>query len=149
MRLLAVDDEEDLLLLYRVALAADDHDIVTVMTGADALRVARESASSEPFDLMLLDMMLPGVDGFGVLAGLAEDPATSDLPVIIVSARISVGDQVRGLEAGAVAYLTKPFSIDNLREIVQAVGSMPRGDLHRLRVEALERLGGAGSPAAG
>lgn len=149
MRLLAVDDEVDLLLLYRVALEADGHEIVEATAGADALQIARDAASSEPFDLMLLDMMLPGIDGFGVLSGLAGDPATSDLPVVIVSARISASDQIRGLEAGAIAYLTKPFSIDYLRELVVSVGSMPRGDLHRIRLEALDRLGAAGSPAVG
>lgn len=143
MRLLAVDDEVDLLLLYRVVLDADGHEIVEATTGADALRLAREAASSEPFDLVLLDMMLPGMDGFGVLAGLAEEPATRDLPVVIVSARISVDDQIRGLESGAVAYLTKPFSIEHLRALIQDVGTRPREDLHRLRVEALDRLGGS------
>jgi DNA-binding response OmpR family regulator len=143
VRLLAVDDEVDLLLLYRVVLDADGHEIVEATTGADALRLAREAASSEPFDLVLLDMMLPGMDGFGVLAGLAEEPATRDLPVVIVSARISVDDQIRGLESGAGAYLTKPFSIEHLRALIQDVGTRPREDLHRLRVEALDRLGGS------
>lgn len=146
MRLLAVDDEVDLLLLYRVALDHDGHDIVEATTGLEALRLAREAAPADPFDLVLLDLMLPGLDGFGVFAELKEDPATRDLPVIIVSARISVDDQIRGLQSGAVAYLTKPFSIEQLREVVRDVGAAARSDLERLRLDALRRLG-ADDPA--
>lgn len=140
MRLLAVDDEVDLLLLYRVALEVDGHEIVEATNGTDALQRAREAATSEPFDLVLLDMMLPGIDGLDVLAGLRGDPATRDVPVVIVSARIGVDDQIRGLEAGAIAYLTKPFSIDQLRGLIRAVGAAPRSEVERRRSDTLGQL---------
>jgi DNA-binding response OmpR family regulator len=141
MRLLAVDDEVDLLLLYRIALETDGHEIVDATNGVDALRLARDAAASDPFDLVLLDMMLPGIDGLDVLTGLREEPATRDLPVVIASARISVDDQIRGLQSGAVAYLTKPFAIEDLRELVRSVGTLAPGELHQLRIDALQRLG--------
>lgn len=146
MRLLAVDDEVDLLLLYRVALDHDGHEIVEATTGLEALRLAREAAQADPFDLVLLDLMLPGLDGFGVLAELKDDPATRDLPVVIVSARISVDDQILGLESGAVAYLAKPFSLEHLSEVIKSVGTAARDELERLRLDALRRLG-ADDPA--
>ena len=108
--------------------------------GTDALQRAREAATGEPFDLVLLDMMLPGIDGLDVLAGLRGDPATRDVPVVIVSARIGVDDQIRGLEAGAIAYLTKPFSIDHLRGLIRAVGAAPRSEVERRRSDTLGQL---------
>jgi len=141
MRLLAVDDEIDLLLLYRIALEVDGHEIVEATNGLDALRLAQDAAASDRFDLVLLDMMLPGIDGLEVLTRLHEEPTTRDLPVVIVSARISVDDQIRALQSGAVAYLTKPFAVEHLREVVQSVGSLPRDGLDQLRVDALQRLG--------
>lgn len=136
MRVLAVDDDVDLLLLYRVTLETDGHDIVEATDGLKALEAARNGG----FELVLLDMMLPRLDGFGVLAGLGSDPRTAELPVVIVSARISVEDQLRGLEGGALAYLTKPFSIPGLRSLVSSIGSMDPGARHRLRSDALARL---------
>lgn len=137
MRVLVVDDEVDLLLLYRVSLECDGHDVFEAANGWDAV----ESARVGDFELVLLDMMLPGLDGFGVLAELARDPRTADLPVVIVSARIGVEDQIRGLESGAVAYLTKPFSIDGLRSLVSSIGAMDAKALQQLCADGLARLG--------
>lgn len=136
MRVLAVDDDVDLLLLYRVTLETDGHDVAEATDGLGALGAARTGG----FELVLLDMMLPGLDGFGVLAGLSDDPRTAELPVVIVSARITVEDQVRGLEAGALAYLTKPFSIPHLRSLVSSIGAMDPTARHKLRSDALARL---------
>lgn len=140
MRVLAVDDDEDLLLLYRVTLESDGHEMSEATTGQDALAAVEIG----DFELVLLDMMLPGLDGFGVLAELGRDRLTDELPVVIVSARIGVEDQRRGLESGAVAYLTKPFSIDRLRSLVSSIGAMDPHGRRRLRREAIARLGPAG-----
>lgn len=139
MRILAVDDDEDLLLLYRVGLESDGHQVSQATSGVAAVESARGGA----FDLVLLDMMLPVLDGFGVLDALSSDPSTSGLPVIIVSARVGISDQLRGLECGAVAYLTKPFSVDGLRGLVASIGALDRDALNRLRADALTRIGPA------
>lgn len=137
MRVLVVDDDLDLLLLYRVLLEADGHQVSQAANGSEALSAVRDGA----FDLILLDMMLPEVDGLGVLAGLAGDPRTQDVPVVIVSARVSVADQIRGLESGAVDYLTKPFSIDRLRSLVSSFDAMDREAVQLVRRAAMSRLG--------
>ncbi len=139
MRVLTVDDDVDLLLLYRVTLESDGHEVSEATTGPAAVEAARAGA----FDVVLLDMMLPGLDGFGVLAALSDDPTTHELPVVIVSARVGLDDQTRGLDSGAVAYLTKPFSISRLRSLVTSIGAMSRDALGELRREALARIGTA------
>ncbi len=141
MRILAVDDDADLLLLYRVTLESVGHEVSEATTGRGAL----EALKVGDYEVVLLDMMLPGLDGFGVLAALGRDPLISELPVVIVSARVSVEDQLRGLESGAVAYLTKPFSIDRLRSLVTAIGGMDAAARRRLRGDAIARLSSAGA----
>lgn len=137
MRVLAVDDDVDLLLLYRVTLESDGHEVSEAINGRDALDMLRDGQ----FELVLLDMMLPGLDGFGVLAELGHNRLTNELPVVIVSARISIDDQIRGLESGAVAYLTKPFSIDRLRSLVVSIGAMDAEARRQLHRDAMARLG--------
>jgi len=136
-----VDDEVDLLLLYRVSLEGDGHEVSEATNGLDAVETARVGK----FELVLLDMMLPGLDGFGVLAELGRDPRTKELPVVIVSARTGVDDQIRGLESGAVAYVTKPFRINRLRSLVSSISAMDAGARNRLREDAMARLGPAGN----
>lgn len=145
MRVLVVDDEVDLVLLYRVSLECDGHEVAGATTG----RAGLDAALAGDFDLVLLDMMLPGLDGFGVLAGLRNDPRTMQLPVVIVSARIGVDDQIRGLESGALAYLTKPFSIERLQSLVSSVGTMDAATMDRLRADAVARLGSPGPTSHG
>lgn len=137
MRILAVDDDLDLLLLYRVMLESDGHEVNQATNGSAALTAAREG----DFELVLLDMMMPEIDGFGVLAAMSEDPRAGQAPVVIVSARVGVADQLRGLDAGAVAYLTKPFSIDRLRSLVSSIGAMRAEEVQSLRRDAMARLG--------
>lgn len=138
MRVLAVDDEEDLLLLYRVTLESAGHEVTVASDGVSGLDEARAG----DFELVLLDMMLPGLDGMGVLSALGEEGALEQLPIVIVSARVSIEDQLRGLAAGALQYLTKPFSLDLLRSTVASIGAMDAGERRRLRRDALVRLGG-------
>lgn len=136
LRILAVEDEADIRFLYRVMLEGDGHEVTEAVNGTDALALASAGA----FDLVLLDMMLPDLDGFGVLSGLAADPRTSELPVVIASARIAVEDQLRGLRAGAVGYLTKPFSVDRLLGLVAEIGAMTPHERVGAREDAIARL---------
>jgi len=104
--ILVVDDEEDILELVEYNLARSGYGVLSVTTGEDALRSAR----AESFDLVLLDLMLPGVDGLEVCRVLKNDPQTSSIPILMLTARGEETDIVAGLEAGADDYVTKPFS---------------------------------------
>jgi two-component system phosphate regulon response regulator PhoB len=105
-RILAVDDEQPILELLKYNLEKDGFRVTTCTNGEDALKLAR----NDPPDLMLLDLMLPGMSGLDVCRKLRETPATADLPVIMVTAKIEDSDIVLGLELGADDYVTKPFS---------------------------------------
>ncbi|MFI5335809.1 MAG: two-component system response regulator [Opitutales bacterium] len=113
-RILIVEDEPDLIDLITCVLARDHHDIAGAGTGWEALA---EIGRQRP-DLILLDLMLPDLDGFGLCEILRRDPATARIPIIIVSAWASPDSQQLGNELGAVDYLTKPFSPHELRKRV-------------------------------
>jgi two-component system alkaline phosphatase synthesis response regulator PhoP len=105
-KILAVDDEEDILELVRYNLAKEGYRVTCVTSGEAALRKARE----ETFDLVLLDLMLPGLDGLDVCRQLKSSPSTKQVPVIMLTAKDDDADIVSGLELGAEDYMTKPFS---------------------------------------
>lgn len=109
-RILAVEDEPDLVELIKYHLLRAGHLVATAGTGWDALEQIRR----ERPDLILLDLMLPDLDGFGVCEILRRDPATATIPIIIVSAWSSPDTRHLGLELGALDYLTKPFSPHDL-----------------------------------
>jgi len=104
--ILVVDDEEDILELVRYNLSKEGFRVSTVLSGEEALKAAR---NSQP-DVILLDLMLPGVDGLEVCRLLKQDPKTQHIPVIMLSAKGEEADIVTGLELGAADYITKPFS---------------------------------------
>jgi two-component system alkaline phosphatase synthesis response regulator PhoP len=104
--ILVVDDEEDILELVRFNLAKAGYRVTCVASGEDALRVARTKLP----DLVLLDLMLPGVDGLEVCNTLKRDHKTANIPVVMLTARGEEADIVSGLELGADDYITKPFS---------------------------------------
>jgi DNA-binding response OmpR family regulator len=108
-RILVVEDEPRIASFLQKGLRAEGHVTTVVDNGDDASAVAR----SEDFDLVLLDVGLPGKDGFAVLADLRR--RGERLPVILLTARDSVTDRVNGLDAGADDYVTKPFSFEELR----------------------------------
>src|SRR5215475_15590369 len=95
-------------------------DNVTLSSAKDATE-ALVMASNQHFDLILLDLGLPGVDGFELLRQLKELPATQSIPVIVLTAWNSTADKLRGFELGAVDYLTKPFESSELRARLRAV----------------------------
>jgi len=116
-RILVVDDEEDLLELIRYNLGKEGYQVHCVSTGETAIREAR----SQPPDLILLDLLLPAVDGLSVCKILKSDPATNHIPVVMVTAKTEEADIVTGLELGADDYITKPFSPRVLLARIRAV----------------------------
>jgi DNA-binding response OmpR family regulator len=118
-KILVVDDEPDAVELIEFNLKTAGYEVVTAGDGAEALKKARTFAPN----LILLDLMLPEVDGLEVCKLLRRDPATSGIPVIMVTAKAAEIDRVLGLELGADDYVTKPFSP---RELVLRVKSILR-----------------------
>ena len=114
---LIVDDEEDILELVRYNLERSAYACACAVTGTEAIRVAHSHLP----DLVLLDLMLPGLDGFEVCTLLKHDPKTRHIPIIMLTAKGSEADVVRGLETGADDYITKPFSPKVLVARVAAV----------------------------
>jgi len=107
-RVLIVDDEPDILLMLRVTLEAAGFETGLAADGDVALQRVRE----DPFDLVLLDVMMPVLDGWGVLEALQHDTAAPK--IIVLSAKSASRDVERAMELGAAAYLTKPFEVDGL-----------------------------------
>lgn len=128
-RILVVDDEPDITALVAYHLAKAGYRVSTAANGPDALKAARE----ERPDIVILDVMLPGVSGYDVLDELRRREETRDVGVILLTARREEPDRIRGLSLGADDYLTKPFSPHELA----------------LRVSALLRRLGAPAVAAG
>jgi two-component system KDP operon response regulator KdpE len=117
LKILVVDDEPDVASLVRMGIAYQrpDYQITESHSGPDAL----ERAAREPWDLVILDLTMPGVDGYTVLGALRG--GGSDVPIIVLTARDAEQDRVRGLELGADDYVTKPFSPKELVARIDAV----------------------------
>ena len=114
-RVLVVDDEEGIRVLCRVNLELGGFEVVEAGDGPEALERAR---SCQP-DLILLDVMMPGMDGWEVLARLKSDDATAAIPVVLLTARSAEEDQIRAWGEGVADYLTKPFNPTALVEWVR------------------------------
>ena len=118
-RILAIDDEPDALALITTNLTGAGFTVSTAENGSEALRKAQNS----PPDLILLDLMLPEIDGLELCKLFRRDPVLKDVPIIILTAKSTELDRVLGLELGADDYVTKPFSP---RELVLRIKSMLR-----------------------
>jgi len=118
-RILVVDDEPDITALVAYHLAKAGYRVSTAASGPDALKAARE----ERPDLVVLDLMLPGLSGYDVLQDLRSRPETREVGVILLTARRDEPDRIRGLSLGADDYLTKPFSP---QELTLRVGALLR-----------------------
>lgn len=129
-RILVVDDEEDILELVRYNLSLEGYEVVTALTGEEAVDLAR----SMELDLVVLDLMLPGIDGLDVARILKDGGRTASVPIIMLTAKGEEADVVRGLEMGADDYLAKPFSP---RILAARVGAVLR------RAESKGEAGGA------
>jgi len=125
-KILIVDDEKDILELISFNLAKEGYLVETAESGEAALRAARDSSPN----LLILDLMLPGLDGLEVCRQLKENEATRRLPVLMLTAKGEDSDVITGLELGADDYITKPFSPKVLVARVRAVlrRSQQRGD---------------------
>ena len=116
-KILVVDDEENIRELVRYNLAREGYQVTTVGSGEDALK----QASSKPPDLIVLDLMLPGMDGFAVCRQLKNDSHTAHIPIVMLTVKGEESDIVVGLELGADDYITKPFSPKVLLARIKAV----------------------------
>ena len=105
-RILVVDDEPEVLLVLEVVLQKAGHDVLSAQDGAEAEALARRDSP----DLIMLDLMMPGRDGFDVLASLKQDETTRSIPVIMVTARDQPMDIQRARQQGAIDYISKPWS---------------------------------------
>jgi two-component system alkaline phosphatase synthesis response regulator PhoP len=128
-KILVVDDEEDILELVRYNLAREGYKILCASSGEDGLKAAK----AEKPNLIVLDLMLPGIDGLDVTRRLKADDATRKIPIVMLTAKGEESDIVTGLELGAEDYITKPFSP---RVLVARVKAALRREL---KDETLER----------
>jgi DNA-binding response OmpR family regulator len=118
-RVLVVEDDEHIRELVELHLRLEGLATVSAADGNDGLRLAR----AEPFDLVILDLMLPGLDGVTVCRAIRRDSRNADVPILMLTARREEADKVLGLDSGADDYLTKPFGI---REFVARVRALLR-----------------------
>jgi two-component system alkaline phosphatase synthesis response regulator PhoP len=116
-RVLVVEDEPDVAELIRYNLVKEGWEVLSVSNGAEALRRVRETRP----DIVLLDIMVPQLNGWEVCRRLKQDPETRGIPVIMVTGRVEEGDKVLGFELGADDYVTKPFSPRELVARIRAV----------------------------
>ena len=134
MRILVVEDEPKLADYLLRGLRENGYTAYAARNGIDGLHQARQGL----YDLVLLDVMLPGIDGFAVLRALRDDPATRAMPVLMLTARDQVEDRVSGLQAGADDYRGKPFAFSELLARLQAL--LRRGAARPAETGALLRL---------
>ena len=126
--LLCVDDEEANLKLLEKLLVPRGYTVVGAANGQDAMLKIK----SQAIDLVLLDIIMPGMNGFEVCRWIKEDPRFSNIPVIMITALISKHDRVRGIEAGAEEFLSKPF---DLAEVLAKIKML-------LKLKELDERGG-------
>jgi DNA-binding response OmpR family regulator len=131
-RILIVDDEAAIRLVCRVNLQAAGFDTLEAADGKNALAIAR----SEMPDLILLDVMMPELDGWSVAEQLAADPQTGGIPILFLSARSEVADEARGLELGGIGYVVKPFDpVDLAGKVQHVLERVRRGEHETVRSE--------------
>jgi DNA-binding response OmpR family regulator len=137
LRVLVVDDEAPIRLLCRVNLEAEG---MTVLEAEDG-RQGLEAARVENPDAILLDVMMPGLDGWNVAEELLGDEETRRTPIIFLTARADIRDRARGLGVGGLDYITKPFNPVELATLVRdVVAAVERGEREELRAEKLSEL---------
>jgi len=136
-RVLVIDDEAPIRLLCRVNLEAEGMEVLEAGDGQTGL----EAAQRELPDVVLLDVMMPGLDGWRVAEQLLDDDATASIPIVFLTARAELRDRVRGIDLGGVEYLTKPFNPVELAPLVrELVDRVEAGERDDLRSEKLREL---------
>jgi DNA-binding response OmpR family regulator len=136
-RVLVVDDDAPIRLLCRVNLEAEGMHVLEAQDGPEGLEKAR---TARP-DIVLLDVMLPQLDGWRVAEALISDPQTGGIPIVFLTARAEVRDRAKGLEIGGVDYITKPFNPLELASVIrELLRRVELGEQDELRQEKLDRL---------
>ena len=136
-RVLVIDDEPPIRLLCRVNLEAEQMEVLEASDGPTGLEKAR---NEEP-DVILLDVMMPGLDGWQVAEALLDDRRTSSIPIIFLTARAEVRDRVRGLDLGGIDYVTKPFNPRELAPLIlELTQRVDRGEREEVRREKIVEL---------
>jgi DNA-binding response OmpR family regulator len=136
-RVLVIDDEAPIRLLCRVNLEASKIEVSEAEDGKSGLKVAR----AERPDVILLDVMMPGMDGWQVFEQLLQDESTAKIPIVFLTARAELRDQARGLELGGIDYVTKPFNPLHLAPLIEdLLARVERGEEQELRRERLAEL---------
>jgi len=120
-RILVVDDDENILSLERTILEQKGFAVTTADGGAEALKILGE----QNFDLVLLDVMMPEIDGFTVCRRIKEEPRTKEIPVIFLTAKGGGEALAEGFESGAIMYINKPFTANKLLTIVNTMLEPP------------------------
>jgi DNA-binding response OmpR family regulator len=134
---LVIDDEAPIRLLCRVNLEAEGMQVAEAADGPSGLEKAR---TNRP-DVILLDVMMPGLDGWRVAEQLVDDPATQGIPIVFLTARAEFRDRAKGLDIGGVDYITKPFNPLELAPLVRdLLARIDRGERDQLRREKLADL---------
>jgi DNA-binding response OmpR family regulator len=136
-KVLVIDDEAPIRLLCRVNLEAEKMDVIEAADGPSGVVKAQD----ERPDVILLDVMMPGLDGWNVAEQLLDDERTSGIPIIFLTARAEFRDRARGLDIGGVDYITKPFNPLELAPLVQRLlERIVKGERDELRAEKLSEL---------
>jgi DNA-binding response OmpR family regulator len=139
-KVLVIDDEAPIRLLCRVNLEAEGMQVLEAADGPAGLETAR----SEKPDVVLLDVMMPGLDGWQVAEELLDDERTRGIPIIFLTARAELRDRARGIDLGGVDYITKPFNPVELaplvRDLLGRVGAGERDELRREKLSELRAL---------
>jgi len=136
-KVLVIDDEAPIRLLCRVNLEAEGMEVLEAADGPTGLQMAKEESP----DVILLDVMMPGLDGWRVAEQLLLERSTSGIPIIFLTARAEFRDRARGLDIGGVDYVTKPFNPLELAPLVrELLARIERGERDELRGEKLTEL---------
>jgi two-component system, OmpR family, response regulator MtrA len=133
-RILVVDDQPDIRLMCRVNLQLEGYEVLEAADGDAGLEMVR----LERPDLVLLDVMMPGLDGWQFMKESKADPALSEIPIVLLTARVQREDEIRGWLSGAADYLPKPFNPSTLTEVVRRTLMHENDDDRRQR--ALDKL---------
>jgi len=136
-RVLVIDDEAPIRLLCRVNLEAEGMEVLEASDGPTGLEKAR---NDDP-DVILLDVMMPGLDGWQVAEELLDSERTNSIPIVFLTARAEVRDRARGLDLGGIDYVTKPFNPVELAPLVlDLIDRVDRGERDELRREKIAEL---------
>jgi two-component system, OmpR family, alkaline phosphatase synthesis response regulator PhoP len=136
-KVLVIDDEAPIRLLCRVNLEAEKMSVIEAADGPSGLDQAREQRP----DVILLDVMMPGLDGWKVAEQLLDDERTREIPIIFLTARAEFRDRAKGLDIGGVDYVTKPFNPLDLAPLVRhLLERIDRGERDELRSEKISEL---------